>query len=53
MVEISDVYFNSDEEFGLGDHLSLHWDSEKEHYMRIKGDITDIEAIIREADKCN
>lgn len=53
MVEISDAYFDPVYNEAMGfEFLSLHWDRSKESFMDIEGDITDIEAIIREADKC-
>ena len=47
MIEVDSAYFTPDEGSGLGDYLSLHWDSQVNQYVRIKGDIDDIQAVIK------
>jgi hypothetical protein len=47
MIEVDSAYFNPDKGSGLGDYLSLHWDTQVDQYVRIKGDIDDIQAIIK------
>lgn len=47
MIEVDSAYFTPDEGSGLGDYLSLHWDSQVDQYVRIKGDIDDIQAVIK------
>jgi len=47
MIEITDARFNPEEGGGLGEFLTLSWDSQVDQYVRIKGDIDDLQAIIK------
>jgi len=47
MIKITDARFNPEEGGGLGEFLTLYWDSQVDQYVRIKGDIDDLQAIIK------
>jgi len=47
MIEVTKAHFNPEEGGGLGEYLSLHWDANIDQYLRIIGDIDDLQSIIK------
>lgn len=48
MIEVTKAHFNPEEEGGgLGEYLSLHWDANIDQYLRVIGDIDDLQSVIK------